>query len=103
MEPRKSRSEWTRLVAAYERHGGDQRAFVESHGVNLESFRSWLYRLRRERTAESPRLLPVHITPGPAGGAFIEVGVAGVVLRVPLDVSPELAARWVVCLEQRRC
>ena len=103
VQVRKSRAAWVRVVSEYERVGGDQRAFADARDVNLESFRSWLYRLRREGLAGTPRLLPVEVTSGLAPFSAVEVAVAGLVLRIPADAPPELAARWVVCMERRSC
>lgn len=46
---KKERPEWVRLVDQFERSGMDHRSFAKRHKINLGTFRSWLYQLRREK------------------------------------------------------
>ena len=101
---RRSREEWAKVVEEFERSGLSHAAFCTRGGLNVGSFRGWLYRLRqgseRGKVARSAtRLLPVRV---PALGAvgneeLVELSVAGVVVRVRASVGPayvaELAAR----------
>lgn len=42
------RRRWESLVDGFERSGLSQAEFAERKGVNVNTFRQWLYRLRRE-------------------------------------------------------
>jgi len=45
------RRRWQRLVAQFESSDLTQQEFADDNGINVATFRGWLYRLRRERTA----------------------------------------------------
>jgi hypothetical protein len=64
---RKGREYWQGLVSEFEaapcRHG----EFAARHGVRVDTFRQWLYRVRAQQTSGVIGLAP----------KFIEVGVAG--------------------------
>jgi hypothetical protein len=49
---RRGRAFWARLISDFESNGGRERhaAFAVRHGVLLLTFRTWLYRLRSERS-----------------------------------------------------
>ena len=76
MHARKSRVEWRAIVRAFERSGQTHEAFCADRGLNVGSFRGWLYRIRREPSAE-PRLLRVDV---PERGTAVEI-VAPALLR----------------------
>lgn len=59
---RRSREYWEHLVDEFEREDESAPAFARSHRVHVATFRSWLYRIRRERSEPA----------GPAA-AFVEV------------------------------
>jgi hypothetical protein len=54
---RRTREQWRRLVAQFEKSGMTHAAFARSKAVNLASLRAWIYKLRRE--ARSPRFVEV--------------------------------------------
>ena len=58
---KRSREEWARLVAEYERGAGGetQEAFSQRQGVEVASFRYWLYKLRGAISEPSVRFVEV--------------------------------------------
>jgi hypothetical protein len=53
---------WQSAVRKFDKSALSQEAFCEVHGLTLGTFRSWLYRLRREdreRTSAAPRFVEV--------------------------------------------
>ena len=50
---------WARVVAQFERSGESQAAFCEAHGLNLGTFRGWLYRLRKDEERQHPGFVEV--------------------------------------------
>lgn len=77
---RRNRAEWEQLVDEFETSYESAPSFARSHQLRVSTFRSWLYRIRRER--EQP---PDHDV------AFVEV--------VPHDVAQGVARSNVVRLE----
>jgi transposase-like protein len=63
---RHSREYWERLVELFEQGDETTTTFANAHRVRVSTFRSWLYRIRREREEAVPPAM-----------AFVEV--------VPLD------------------
>ena len=61
----RKRASWIALVDQCERSGLSQRAFADERDLPVATLRSWIYRLRREKT-EAPRLLPVRVVPSTA-------------------------------------
>lgn len=51
------RSEWARIVAAFEKSDQSQPDFCAARRLNLMTFRSWLYRIRREGGGSGPKLV----------------------------------------------
>lgn len=99
MAPRRGRAFWQRLISKFERSDEEQRAFAARHGVNLETFRTWLYKLRDEgarRESSSVRVLPVAVTGVGTSGISIEVG--DLVLRVTEGVDAAYVASIVQAL-----
>jgi hypothetical protein len=78
---RRSRQEVDAWVERYRRSGQTQTAFAAEHGIEVGTFRQWLY--RRDQKAEAPgRLLPVRVVED--GGR-----VPAVVVRFPGGVEVE--------------
>jgi hypothetical protein len=106
---RRSREEWSRIVEAFERSGQSHEAFCAQHGLNVGSFRGWLYPLRRDaaqgKVARSAtRLLPVRVSGAGAAideGVMIEIVVGDTRLRVPDRVDPHYVAALVAALASR--
>jgi len=68
---RRSREYWEQLVSEFEAGNESAPAFARRHQVHVATFRSWLYRIRREREREQEPYEPET--------AFVEV--------VPLEPS----------------
>jgi transposase-like protein len=62
---RRSREYWEQLVDEFEQGDESAPAFARSHQVHVATFRSWLYRLRREREQEpyEPETAFVEVVP----------------------------------------
>jgi hypothetical protein len=56
---RQGRGYWERAVRKFEASELTQEAFCEAQGLTVGTFRSWLYRLRRERGAGMPAFVEV--------------------------------------------
>src|SRR5690606_31728880 len=76
----RSRVEWARLCAAWERSGLRQAEFCRRLGLNVETLRWWRSQLRRLPTRDAPALLP-------AAGDALATPVARLSF-VPVVVTP---------------
>lgn len=91
MQARRSRSEWSAIIKAFKKAGGSHEEFCKERGLNLGSFRGWLYRLQKgAKSGPEVALVPVAVT-GPTSSppresaepsAEIVVAVSGVHVRV---------------------
>jgi hypothetical protein len=106
---RRNRGEWRAIVGAFERSGQTHEEFCVARGLNIGSFRAWLYRIRRDASTDV-RLVPVAVsmsesseTAVAAGGgqAVILVVVGRIELRVP--VGSDAAYVAVLVRELDRC
>jgi hypothetical protein len=108
MHARKSRREWSAIVKAFERSGESHAEFCAKRGLKVWSFRTWLYRMRREGAASRTTdlvLLPVAVTtPGttevPQPSALV-VAVANVEVRVAVGTDVAYVAGLVAELRSR--
>lgn len=94
--PKHNRVFWQRVIAAVEA-GGSHAEVAARHGVSIGALRSWLYKLRKERstsaTAPTLRLLPVTVQAGPAEATFgLDVDAAGYRLRFAPGTDPRYVA-----------
>lgn len=102
---RRGREFWITAIAEFERSKLTHEAFAQRRGFSVETLRSWIYRLRRERH-DSVSLVPVRVIESPPptvrrsseSAAEIEVELAsGVRLRfatsIDLDYVAALAQR----------
>lgn len=93
--PRRSRTEWQRLVEELESGDESHDTFAARHGLHVGSLRSWLYRIRRSRRQTSAPKPPVSFVaveaPRPLHG-YVELVGAGVVLRVDGALGPSYIA-----------
>jgi hypothetical protein len=104
MRARKSRSEWSAIVKAFERSGESHEQFCSKRGLAVGSFRSWLYRLRRAGSAATDVvLLPVEVTAPAARYApsDIVIAIAGVEVRVAIGADVGYVAGLVAELRAR--
>jgi hypothetical protein len=110
MRARTSRGEWAAIVGAFERSGQSHVEFCSKRGLEVQSFRGWLYRLRKaERAAPEVALVPIEVTAGPSSPLVTRAGVpAELVLavsdlevRVSVGTDIEYVARLVAELRAR--
>ena len=110
MRARKSRDEWAAIVRAFERSGQSHVEFCSKRGLEVRSFRGWLYRLRKaKQAAPEVTLVPVEVTPGPSSPLVTRasfpseliVVVSGVDVRVSVGTDIEYVARLVAELRVR--
>ena len=90
MAARRSRSEWARIIKAYKRSGWSHDEFCAEQGLNVGSFRGWLYRVRRASSASSEvALIPVDVTVTKSGPVASEIVLAvhGVEIRVGIGTD----------------
>lgn len=74
--PGRGRAFWSPLVAEYEASPCAHEEFAARRGVHVATFRSWLYRLRRERM---PRAAPADSSvtgPRPVAARFVELSAS---------------------------
>ena len=57
---RLGRGYWQSAVNKFDKSELSQEAFCEAHGLRLGTFRSWLYRLRREGGSSTPTFVERH-------------------------------------------
>lgn len=89
---RRSKQQWRELVAEFEASGLGQQAFAQRKRVKLGTFRSWLYRLRKERA--SPRF--VEVVPGPRVAASSRASVAIVIGRARVEFTEQPSVDYLV-------
>ena len=108
MRTRKSRSEWSEIIGAFERSGQSHEEFCTKQRLNLGSFRGWLYRLRKAAAPEVA-LVPVTLTEAARSpsrsvcglGAEIVVAVSDVSVRVVPGTDAAYVATLVAELRAR--
>ena len=102
---RRGREFWITAITEFERSKLTHEAFAQRRGFSVETLRSWIYRLRRERQA-SMSLVPVRVIASTAptvrrsseSTSEIEVELAsGVRLRLATSIDPD----YVAALAQR--
>lgn len=52
---------WQSVVSKFDKSELSQEAFCEVHDLTLGTFRSWLYRLRREGGSSAPKFVEVSV------------------------------------------
>jgi len=116
MSKRIGREFWTRVIEEYESRAPEQTHwdFVEEWGLKLTTFRSWLYRLRRERetVGDELALVPIEVTGvdqtdvdvGGSAGEFSPVDAAfpgGMVVRFHAGTDPGYMAELLSSVSRR--
>lgn len=69
------------MVSKFEASELTQAAFCEAHGLTLGAFRSWLYRLRRERGSASPGFVEVTASKESSAQQACVIRIGGAELR----------------------
>lgn len=106
MHARKSWSEWAGIIEAFERSGESHAEFCAARRLAVGTFRSWLYKTRRDGGAGSATdivLLPVSVKtpPAPTTPGAVVVAVAGVEVSVPIGADVAYVARFISELRSR--
>lgn len=96
---------WSSIIAAFEKSGASHAAFCAQRGLNIGTFRQWLYRIRATSSAPSTEiaLLPVEVTPPaqPSAGGEIIIAVADIEVRVAVGLDIAYVAHLVAELRAR--
>lgn len=106
---RRSREEWTGLIAAWKRSGITQAEFCQREGLSRRTLGWWRWRLEREAAPPPPtkaEFVEVQVVePEPRTEQIrdFDVLVAGLVVRVPAGFDEEALSRLVRVLECRPC
>jgi len=115
MSKSNGREFWTRVIQEYESRRQEQTHwdFVEEWGISLTTFRSWLYRLRREQKEvdDQVALVPVEITGLDAAAITAEPTESlapmdaafpgGMVLRFQVGTNPGYMAELLSSVSRR--
>ena len=94
---RRRRSQWVDLIAQYESSGMSYRAFCQSQGLQLSSFKSWRYLLNKEKRkpVESPdiKMLHVSVAKVPVEQSLLRFCFPnGLELKIDVGTSPSYVA-----------
>jgi hypothetical protein len=88
MRARKSRNEWSKIIRTFERSGQSHEEFCRKQGLNLGSFRGWLYRLRKAAAAAPEvALVPVTLTEVTSPPISLVHGPGGEIVVMVSDVQ----------------
>jgi hypothetical protein len=104
----RSREQWAEIVEQFEHSGETHEAFCARLHLPVWSFRSWLYRLRRESSRgkvarSATRLLPVRLgSPDVSHDeAVVELVVGDAIIRLHGKVAPTYVAELLAQLRTR--
>ena len=101
------RTEWARVVAAFEKSGLTQAEFCAIRGLNVGTFRSWLYRLRNEqgvvrgREESGPKLVELVALPERPEDSACVVRVGGTEVRFSVRPEVEYLGALLRAVEER--
>jgi transposase-like protein len=100
--PRRSREEWSELVAAWRASGQTGVDFAHAHRLNPNTFAWWRSELSRNGPPTPLTLVPVAAGPRELAAELLEVVLdSGLTVRVPDQADPAWVARLVHALEAR--
>ena len=94
------RSEWARIVAAFEKSDQSQPDFCAARRLNLMTFRSWLYRIRRENGGPKPKLVEL-VPPAVRGDVECSVRAGNTEIRFASLPEAEYLATLLRALDDR--
>jgi len=105
---KRSRAQWTALVAEWEAGSLTKQEFAKAKGIAPTTLSWWACRLRREARAASPALVPVEVVRDDATEttppAPLRVELAGGrVIVVPAEFDAPTLRRLVAALEDGAC
>jgi transposase-like protein len=100
--PRRSREQWSELVAAWRASGQSGVDFAREHGLNVHTFAWWRSELARTETPTPLTLVPVAAMHREREAQRLEVILdGGRTVRVPEQADPVWVARLIHALEAR--
>lgn len=105
-DPLATRCRWAERLERFRRSGQTIAQFCAAEGVSPPSFYVWKRTLADRAPspdAVTPALVPIRLTPSPAGPPIEVVFASGTVLRFPVDARPEVIAAIVHAVEARLC
>jgi transposase len=104
-DPVATRRRWAERLERFRRSGQTIAQFCAAEGVSRPSFYVWKRTLAdaAESPMSAPVLVPIRLTPSPAGSPIEVVLLTGTVLRFPVDSRPEVIAAIVHAVEARPC
>ena len=99
----KGRAEWARVVASFEKTGLTQAEFCAMRGLNVGTFRSWVYRLRNEqgRKEGRPRLVELVAAPERTEDSACVVRVGATEVRFAARPEVEYLGALLRTVEER--
>ena len=105
-DPVATRRRWAERLERFRRSGQTIAQFCAAEGISEPSFYVWKRTLAGAAASpipDAPALVPIRLTPSPAGGPVEVVFASGTVLRFPVDTRPEVLAAIVHAVEARPC
>jgi transposase len=105
-DPVATRRLWVERLERFGRANQTVAQFCAAEGVSPPSFYVWKRTLAGVTTSADPiqpTLVPIRLTPSPAGPPIEVVFASGTVLRFPPDARPEVIAAVVHAVEARPC
>ncbi len=105
-DPVATRQLWVERLERFGRANQTVAQFCAAEGVSVPSFYVWKRTLAGAATSPDPvrpTLVPIRLTPSPAGPPVEVVFPSGTVLRFPPDARPEVIAAVVHAVEARPC
>jgi len=105
-DPVATRRLWVERLERFGRANQTVAQFCAAEGISVPSFYVWKRTLASAATTPdtvTPSLVPIRLTPSPAGSPIELVFPSGTVLRFPIDARPEVIAAVVLAVEARPC
>ena len=105
-DPVATRRLWAERLERFRRTSQTVVQFCAAEGVSPPSFYVWQRTLAGDAASPdpvTPTLVPIRLTPSPAGTPIEVVFPSGTVLRFPADARPEVIAAVVLAVEARPC
>jgi transposase len=105
-DPVATRRLWAERLDRFRRANQTVAEFCTAEGISAPSFYVWKRTLAGEAKSPNPvtpTLVPIRLTPSPAGPPIELLFPSGTVLRFPADTRPEVIAAVVHAVEGRPC
>ena len=105
-DPVATRRKWVERLERFGRANQTVAQFCAAEGVSVPSFYVWKRTLAGDAASPAPvgpTLVPIRLTPSPAGPPIEVVFPSGTVLRFPVDARPDVIAAVVHAVEARPC